>query len=134
MASVYLDSCVVIYLIEGPSELHESIAEAMAKARAVICVSELTRLECRVGPMRDADHQLLAQYDRFFSLPSIVKVPLTTEVFEAATSIRAAHDIRTPDALHLAAAVVGGCGELWTNDDRLARAAGGHIRVCTTFE
>jgi len=120
---------VVIYLVEGPSELHEAVAEAITKTGGALCVSEQTRLECRVGPMRDADHTLLAQYDRFFSLPSAVSVPLTKEVFETATSLRAGHGIRTPDALHLAAAIVGGCSEFWTNDTRLARAAGGHIHV-----
>jgi len=134
MTSVYLDTCVVIYLIEGPSELHESVAEAIAGTAASICVSELTRLECRVGPMRDGDDPLLAQYDRFFALTRVARVPMTTEVFETATSLRATHGIRTPDALHLAAAILGGCGELWTNDDRLAHAAGGHIRVRTPFE
>jgi predicted nucleic acid-binding protein len=134
MASVYLDSCVVIYLMEGPSELHDSVARAIAGGAASIRVSELTRLECRVRPMRDGDEPLLAQYDRFFSLPSVVRVPMTTEVFETATSLRAAHGIRTPDALHLATAIAGGCDELWTNDERLARAAGEHIRTRAPFE
>jgi predicted nucleic acid-binding protein len=97
-------------------------------------VSELTRLECRVGPMRDGDEPLLTQYGRFFALPSVARVPMTTEVFETATSLRAAHGIHTPDALHLAAAIVGGCDELWTNDDRLANAAGRHIRIRTPFQ
>jgi len=134
MASVYLDSCIVIYLIEGPSELHEAVAEAIARVGDFLHVSDLTRLECRVGPMRGGDEPLLAQYDRFFALSSVARVPMTADVFETATSLRAAHRIHTPDALHLAAAIVGGCDELWTNDDRLAHAAGRHIEVRTPFE
>ena len=52
MASVYLDSCIVIYLIEGPSDVHEAVADAIARVGDSLCVSELTRLECRVAPMR----------------------------------------------------------------------------------
>ena len=134
MASVYLDSCIVIYLIEGPSELHEAVAQVIARVAESISVSELTRLECRVGPMRDGDEPLLAQYDRFFALPTIVRVPMAADVFETATRLRATHGIRTPDALHLAAAIVGGCDEFWTNDNRLAQAAGRHIEVRAPFE
>lgn len=32
-------------------------------------------------------------------------------------------------ALHLAAAITSGCGELWTNDERLTRAADNRIRI-----
>ena len=133
MPSVYLGSCIVIYLIEGPPELRDAVAGAIARTADPLRVSELTRLECRVGPIRDGDEPLLAQYDRFFALPSVTRVPMTVEVFETATSLRAAHGIRTPDALHLAAAIVGGCGEFWTRDDRLAHAAGRHIEVRAPF-
>lgn len=46
---VYLDSCVVIYLLEGQPELSRAV-EALVKqaaGEAEICVSDLTRLECR---------------------------------------------------------------------------------------
>lgn len=55
---------------------------------------------------------------------SVETVPLTTEVFRRAAELRADNALRTPDAIHLAAALVGGCSALWTNDDRLAKAAG----------
>ena len=50
-------------------------------------------------------------------------------VFDLATELRAEHGIKTPDALHLAAAIHGGCDALWTNDKRLARAAAERIRI-----
>jgi len=34
----------------------------------------------------------------------------------------------------LAAAIVGGCGELWTNDRRLEQAAEGRLRVVSVDE
>ena len=34
---------------------------------------------------------------------------------------RVQHGLKTPDSLHLAAALRHGCTEFWTNDDPLAR-------------
>jgi len=94
-----------------------------------IFVSDLTRLECRVGPLRDGDQGLLRQYDAFFALPEVGRIPMTSDVFDAATELRATQRLKTPDALHLAAAICGSCDEVWTNDDRLSGAAEGRTGV-----
>ena len=52
-------------------------------------------------------------------------VPMNRAVFDRAAELRARHRIKTPDALHLSAALEYGCEEFWTNDDRLASVAGG---------
>jgi predicted nucleic acid-binding protein len=91
--------------------------------------SELTRLECRVGPVRKEDPDLLAKFDAFFAIRGVERIPWDREVFDLATQIRAKHGTKTPDALHLAAAVVGQCDEFWTNDHRLNAAARGRIEI-----
>jgi predicted nucleic acid-binding protein len=48
-------------------------------------------------------------------------IPLTREVIERATEIRARYGFKPPDAIHLAAAVVSGCDVFFTNDHRLDR-------------
>ncbi len=48
--------------------------------------------------------------------------------------VRVRHRVKTPDALHLAAAINAGCDQFWTNDDRLAKAAEGHIEVINIGE
>ena len=50
-------------------------------------------------------------------------------VFDKATRLRAAHRLKSPDALHLAAAIESHCTQFWTNDRRLAAAAAGHLEV-----
>jgi len=55
-------------------------------------------------------------------------VALDAQVFDLATELRARQGLKTPDALHLAAALHTGCDEFWTNDERLVRAASGRIR------
>ncbi len=130
MGNVYLDSCLVIYLIQGPKTLGETIRQALRPNYAEppsVFVSDLTRLECRVWPLQQGDDSLLRQFDEFFSSDDLTKVPITTEIFDLATELRSLHRTKTPDALHLAAAMLGGCQEFWTNDQRLYAAAGKRI-------
>jgi len=132
MASVYLDSCVVIYLIQGPEGLSRTILKALRSHEGeppVSFTSDLTRLECRVLPLRQGNNELLRQFDEFFASADLAKLPITTETFDLATELRALHGVKTPDALHLAAAILGECQEFWTNDLRLTTAAQNRIKV-----
>lgn len=128
----YVDSCIVIYLIEGADALRRWIRAALEPFRddsPVACFSDLTRLECQVGPIRAGDTALLHEYQTFFSLRELGKIRLDLEVFDLAAELRARHKLKTPDALHLAASLWGGCDEFWTNDHRLASAAEGRIQI-----
>jgi predicted nucleic acid-binding protein len=93
---------------------------ALAAAGDTVAVSDLSRLECRVRPMRLADAAKLADFDTFFARPDVHLVPLTTAVYDRATAIRATHNYKLADSLHLAAAVESGCNVFLTNDVRLA--------------
>lgn len=81
MALVYLDSSIVIYLVE--------------RHRCMPRQSSATRL-----------------------------LPIDKETFERALRLRVGFRLKTPDALHLAVAHQFGCEAFWTNDNRLAAAAG----------
>jgi len=129
---VYLDSNIVIYLIEQLAQLGPRatarIAE-MAAAGDTLAVSDLTRLECRSIPVATGDQATLAQYDAFFSHGVERVVPLTTAVVDRATIIRGQHRFKTPDALHLAAAVEAGCRGFLTNDARLTGFPGIKVEI-----
>ena len=132
MARVYLDSCVVIYLIQGPEGLSRTILKALRSPEGgppISLISDLTRLECRVLPLRQGNHELLQQFDDFFASADLTKLPITTETFDLATELRAVHGVKTSDALHLAAAILGECQEFWTNDLRLTASAQNRIKV-----
>ena len=128
---IYLDTCIVIYLVEGEADVAEPIRQRLAAAGNSCAASHLTRLECRVLPLREHNEALLARYEAFFTAPELVMLGLAAEVFELAAGIRAAHRTATPDALHLATAIHAGCEEFWTNDLRLAPAAEGRISLVT---
>lgn len=92
-------------------------------------VSDLTRLECRVKPLRNGNVHLLQDYDDYFQEAVVEIIPLSREVIDYATEIRAQYGFKTPDAIHLAAAVVSGCNVSLTNDHRLDHFAGIAIEV-----
>lgn len=132
MAVIYLDSCIVIYLIEG-SDAYRQTCEQMfaahADAETRFGLTELTRMECRVLPLRQGQQDVLELYEDFFHLPEINRLELNIAVFELATELRARHNVKTADALHLAAAIHYGCNEFWTNDLRLEAATIGRLHI-----
>jgi predicted nucleic acid-binding protein len=115
---IYLDSCIVIYLIEG-SPQNRAAVDAVFQARppTATVISDLVRLECRVGPLRAGDRALLKRFEDFFESARIL--PLSPAVCDLAAELRAQHRLKTPDALHAAAAIFNSCDEFWTNDRRL---------------
>ncbi len=125
--SVYLDACIVIDLVEGRPDQQDRLSSALEGRHLVS--SELVRLESRIGALRKQQSEYLETYRRFFE--RCATVPMDREVFDLASELRVRHGIKTPDALHLSAALHAACEELWTNDRRLASAAEGRIRILT---
>jgi predicted nucleic acid-binding protein len=115
---IYLDSCIVIYLVERHPVFAPAIQEALVEAGDVILsVSLLMRLEVLVKPMREADVPLQELYERFLAEQRILDIP--EAIYDLALSLRVQHNIKTPDALHLAIAKHHDCKAFWTNDNRL---------------
>ena len=127
MGLINLDTCLLVYAIEEDPKFGERVRAALAaEAQARFAISPLVKLECLVKPIRDADLVMQNRYET--ALGQLVLLPMPDAVFVAATHLRARFGLRTPDALHLACAQQHGCTALWTNDDRLARAAYGLSR------
>ena len=125
----YLDSAPVIYSVEQVP-VYAAVVDSRLSAQAVVRVaSDLTRLECRVKPLREGNADLLQDYDDYFDQTVAEIVALSREVIDHATEIRAQYRFRTPDAIHLAAAVAGNCDVFLTNDYRLAAFPGIAVEV-----
>jgi predicted nucleic acid-binding protein len=121
---IYCDSVILIYLLDtvGPFHVHaEARVTALRAAGDRAVVSDLSRLECRVKPLRSGDATSLAQFDAFFARADVEFVPLPSAVYERATVLRAVYNFKLGDALHLAAAIESGCDRFLTNDTRLSR-------------
>ena len=93
---------------------------ALRAAGDTAAFSDLTRLECRIKPIRFGNAAKLADFDGFFTLPDVCFIPITTAVFDRAMAIRATHNYKLGDSLHLAAAVESGCDRFLTHDKRLS--------------
>lgn len=132
MPRIYWDSCVFIYRVQAVDPWVERIRKQLdALAEYRLCFTGLTRLECRVLPLRSGDAGLLALYERVFASTEAEEISFSRPLFDLAAELRASHQLKTPDALHVAAAIVSGCDEFWTNDGRIAQAVGGRIRIVT---
>ena len=123
MRLVYLDSVICIYAVEGSPSFQARARARLAAMRAAgdrPAISDLTWLEYRVKPIRLGDAVALADMEAFLTGSDVVRVPLATAVYERACRIRAVHNLKLADALHLAAAAEDGCGLFLTNDHRLS--------------
>ncbi len=119
---VYLDSCIVIYLVEEHPRFSSIVRNAFATSEGrQFCISPLVELECLVGPLRVENTPLIQRYKIFFQHQIILDIE--SSVYRQAAELRARHGLKTPDALHLAVAHHYDCRELWTNDNRLNTAA-----------
>jgi len=117
--TVYLDTCIVIYIVEENSKFLPLIERISQTTRDLsFTVSPLTELECMVLPLRTNNRDLLDKFGVWFE--NTPQLALNRQVFLEAARLRAdLQSLRTPDAIHIAAAQYYGVDEFWTNDDRL---------------
>ena len=123
MPTAYLDASVLIPVVQSPppgkARQSARVAERIGR-ETVWVVSDLVRMECKVRPLARGDEAVVDDVERFFASPEVVSLPMPSAVFDRAAGIRARFRFRTPDALHLAAAVEAGCDLFVTADQRLS--------------
>lgn len=107
---LFLDACAIIYWVEMVAPYYNQFAEHLKLLRksypsASFAASSLSLLECRVKPLREMNKEILSAYQTFFTASNLTIVQLDIPVIEHATQLRAAYQIRTPDALQAACAL-----------------------------
>jgi predicted nucleic acid-binding protein len=121
---IYADTNVIIRLLEGLPAVRVPIEARLAPFHGTavfLATSRLSRLECRVKPLRAGDAALLALYDAFFTSNETVLLEIDAAVIDKATELRAALAIKTPDAIHLASAILVKASSFLTGDRALLR-------------
>lgn len=130
---LYLEASALIYLIEGVAPFRDTVVTRVAQLEGsdngLLITSRLSRLECRVKPLREGDHELLALYDAFFTRRLMHMAELTAAIVERATELRARHGLKTPDALHIATAIEERADLFLTGDRGLARVTDVAVEV-----
>src|SRR5215475_2773371 len=125
----YLDSAPIIYLVEQAQPYATAVRGKLSAQGLTLITSELTRLECRVKPLRKGDAALLQDFDDYFADSMAEIIQLTHDVIDRATEIRAQFNFKTPDSIQLAAALVSNSEVFLTNDHRLNRFTGIAVEV-----
>jgi predicted nucleic acid-binding protein len=129
----YLDASAVIYLIEGSASIRAQVAARIAQAEkdpaGRLLASRLSRLECRVKPLRAGDAATLATYDAFFTRARLSVLDVSAAVLDRATELRARHGFKVPDAIHLATAIEAGADAFLTGDAGLAKCPGLNVEL-----
>ena len=120
---VGVDTAPFIYPIEENSAYLDAVrgfflAVEAGQIRAV--TSTVTLLEVMVQPIRRGSEELADQYRHILlNSANLSCEDVTGEVAEEAALLRAAYNIRTPDAIQLATAIRRGASSFLTNDSFL---------------
>lgn len=120
-----LDTAPIIYFVEAHPRYDAVITEVFRRIAdgAIIGVtSVITLTEVLVHPIRQGRRELQHEYrDLLLQSANFEIVPLDVATAERAADLRARYNVRTPDALQLAAALAVGCDAFLTNDASLKR-------------
>lgn len=128
-AAIGIDTnCFIYFFDDGsagprPAWLRANVFEPLAAGRRRGVTSTLTVSELLVRPYADAQpDRAAALRAALTAFPTLAILPVTMEIADGAARLRAAHDIRLPDAIQLATTHAGGGQAFLTNDRALAHA------------
>jgi predicted nucleic acid-binding protein len=127
---LYLDANSIIYTVEGNPEFKNGVLHWVRQVEAstgLLLTSRLALLECRSHPMSHGDQEALAGFDSFFASRNLVMLDVSSDVIDLGTELRARYNFRSPDAIHMATAILIGADVFLTSDKALARCT--EIRV-----
>jgi len=131
-----LDTSLFIYFVERNPTYVDVCREVMRLVDSGTVMgysSVVTLTEVLTVPKRFGRTSLEQEYQELLTQsPFLHLVPIDIEVAELAADLRARYNLRTPDALQVAAAIVRRCEVFLTNDACLKRVA--EIRVLTLEE
>ncbi|OLP20440.1 VapC toxin family PIN domain ribonuclease [Leptolyngbya sp. 'hensonii'] len=81
----------------------------------LIC-SELVLLESLVMPLKQANTALAQTYEQLLLGTDIQLIPISQKILRDAATLRAATNLKTPDAIHSTTAINTNCTLFLTND------------------
>ena len=122
--TVGLDASSLIYYIEEHPAfllLVDPFFNAMMRGDFEVVTSTVTITEVLVHPISLNNYALAEAYRDILQNAAYLRtVPVTAGIAETAARLRAVHNIRTPDAIHIATAMHCNAEFFFTNDTRLA--------------
>ena len=121
---VYLDTMILVYLVEGPNEYSEGISSDLdhLKSQHVFSSSALTFTEFLAGSPDKTTKPLT-------SIAHLSFIDVDEIIATKAGLLRRKHGLKIGDAIHLASCLNKNCEIMYTNDDKLAKAAAEYVDV-----
>ena len=123
-----LDTSAFIYHLEGHPTYGPRLLPVfrhIEEGRCDAVTSTLSFLEMLVQPYREADEsRRIAISGLLASFPGIRWVDMDLAVADRAAALRARYNLRVPDAVQVATAMLAGADLLLTNDRGLRRVTG----------
>ena len=122
---VGLDTTPLIYFIEKNVTFHPLVRPffvALANGQFTVVTSTITLVETLIHPIRNSHHEIARRYrEILLNTSHLTTFDVSPDIAQKAAEIRANYQIRTPDAIQLAAALQGGATFFLTNDHDLKK-------------
>ena len=124
---VGLDAMNFIYHFEGNpiyGPLTTALFREILEGRLRAVISVLVAGEVFTGAKRAGDAELVLRYRHIFdAFPNLIVLDADMKVMEKMSDLRAKYGLRTPDAIHIATALLSGAQAFVTNDANLKQVA-----------
>jgi len=134
---VAADTSVFIYFIEEQPQylpIVEPLFVSAASGERTLVTSAITLFEVLVVPYRDSDMALASRYESLLTRSRALRlIELERPLLRAAAQLRARWNIRTPDALQVAAALLERCDTFVTNDRDLPAIPGLRVLQLSSY-
>lgn len=122
---LFLDTAPLIYFIEAKEPYFSKILPLFAandRGTFQFISSTLTLEEVLVAPFRENKTQLITKYETALTQsPNIKLYDIDQQVAKKAAQLRASYQVKTPDALQLATAIVYQADFFISNDKQLKK-------------
>ncbi|MEH2112576.1 type II toxin-antitoxin system VapC family toxin [Nostoc sp.] len=135
--SLYIDTSVAIYTIEGNSDYYSLLQPLWSKFYTgeiqIIISSELILMEVLVIPLRNGNNSLVADYEELLLSSKVRLISISQSILRQAASLRATSNLKTPDAIHAATALSVNSNQFITNDKGFRNVPGLPVVILSEF-
>lgn len=119
----YLDTNIYVYFFENNPEFGtfaEKLFSSIISNKSQLTASPLLTTELLVKPFKDKNNFLIDTYKSLPTyLPNLEIIDFDLQIAELAAKLRAKYTIKTPDAIHLATAIISKANFFITTDEKL---------------
>lgn len=128
-----MDANCFVYSVEHIEPYYtilDIVWQSVKSGNLRIVTSEMTLLEVLVKPIKMEATNTVDAFRAVLYLQSEARMmPITQPVLEKAAVLRATTNLKTPDAIHVATALLSSCSLLITNDTAFRQATGIPVQI-----